>query len=218
MDRDVVVIFGGNMRLSKIDSNNLTDTTIQKIVFEDIKESLKEAEYGIVFGNSMLIKERTSTAVLAYKTGRIKKIIFSGGSSGVSNQNKEKIAEATRMKKIALDMGVDESDILVDDKSNNTFENVENSFKLINNEKIGKIAIITSEFHLKRCMGIIKKQNENLEVIMIPSKDGFSDSDNWFLSDNTYNSGRSLVTYEAKLLVEYAKSGKIYDFDIDLKK
>lgn len=218
MGRDVVVIFGGNMRLSKIDSNNLTDTIIQKIVFGDIKESFKEAEYGIVFGNSMLIKERTSTAVLAYKTGRIKKIIFSGGSSGVSNQNGEKIAEATRMKKIALDMGVDESDILVDDKSNNTFENVENSFKLINNEKIDKIAIITSEFHLKRCIGIIKRQNKNLEVIMIPSKDGFSDSDNWFLSDNTYNSGRSLVTYEAKLLINYAKKGKIYDFDIDLKK
>lgn len=204
------------MRLSRMDSNNFTDSIIQKIVFDGIKESFKEAKYGIVFGNSMLIHERATTAVLAYKAGIIKKIIFSGGISGVSNQNNEKISEAIRMKKVAIDMGVNESDILIDEKSNNTFENIENSFKLINNEKINKMAIITSEFHLKRCMGIIKRQNQNIEVIMIPCFDGMSDSNNWFLSDNMYNSGRSLVTYEAKLLIEYAKSGKIYDFDVNL--
>ncbi len=46
---------------------------------------------------------------------------------------------------------------------------------------------------------------------MIPSKDGFSDRDNWFLSDNSWNSGRSHATYEARLLVKYAKENKIYD-------
>lgn len=202
------------MRLSKMNSNNLTDSVIQKIVFGNIEESFKEAKYCIVFGNSMLIHERVNTAVLAYKSGRIKKIIFSGGSGGISNQNGDDIAEAIKMKKLAIKMGVNESDILIDDKSNNTFENIENSFKLINNEKIDKIAIITSQFHLKRCKGAIYQKLRDIEVIMIPSFDGKSDGNNWFLSDNTYNSGRSLVTYEAKLLIEYARSGKIYDFDI----
>lgn len=49
---------------------------------------------------------------------------------------------------------------------------------------------------------------------MIPSKDGFSDSDNWFLSDNSWNSGRSLATYEANLLIKYAKEEKIENLDI----
>lgn len=63
-------------------------------------------------------------------------------------------------------------------------------------------------------MAIIKQKFPNLEVILIPSKDGFSDSNNWFLSDNTWNSGRSLATYEANLLIRYAKEKKIVDIDI----
>ncbi len=118
------------------------------------------------------------------------------------------------MKNLAIKLGVKEEDILIEDKSNNSFENVDNSFALINNEDIKQIAIITSCFHLKRCMAIIKKKFKDLEVILIPSKDGFSDSDNWFLSDNSYNSGRSLATYEANLLIKYAKEGKILDLDI----
>lgn len=202
------------MKLSEITKENLTDNDIQKIVYGNIDDSGKNSIYGLVFGNSMLIKERVSTAVEAYRKKRIKKIIFSGGSNGISNQNNDTIPEAIKMKNLAIELGVNEDDILVDDTSNNSFENVENSFKLIFNENISSITIITSEFHLKRCMAIIKQKFPNLEVILIPSKDGFSDSNNWFLSDNTWNSGRSLATYEANLLIRYAKENKIADIDI----
>ena len=85
--------------------------------------------------------------------------------------------------------------------------------KLLPNN-INHISIVTSEFHLKRCYAILKKNYPNISVTMIPSKDGFSDRDNWFLSDNSWNSGRSLATYEAHLLVKYAKENKIYDLEI----
>ncbi len=38
---------------------------------------------------------------------------------------------------------------------------------------------------------------------------------NWFLSDNSWNSGRSLATYEAHLLVKYAKENKIADLEVE---
>lgn len=202
------------MRLTEITKETLTDENIQKIVYGNIDDNGRSCVYGLVFGNSMLIKERVSTAVDAYRNNRIKKIIFSGGSNGVSNQNNDEIPEAIKMKNLAVELGVNEEDILIDDTSNNSFENVENSFNLICNENITSVAIITSEFHLKRCMAIIKKKIPSLEVILIPSKDGFSDSDNWFLSDNSWNSGRSLATYEANLLIRYAKENKIADIDI----
>lgn len=202
------------MKLSEITKDTLTDDEIQKIVYKDISDNGNNCTYGLVFGNSMLIKERVNTAFEAYKNNRIKKIIFSGGSNGVSNQNNDVIPEAIKMKNLAIELGVKEEDILIDDTSNNSFENVDNSFNLISNENISSIAIITSEFHLKRCMAIIKKKFPNLEVILIPSKDGFSDSNNWFLSDNSWNSGRSLATYEANLLIKYAKENKILDIDI----
>ncbi len=201
------------MRLKEIDKSQLTDDEIQKIVYEGIVDTEENATYGIVFGNSMLIEQRVTTAYSAYKNGRIKKVIFSGGSNGISNQNNDCVPEAVKMKKLAIKLGIKEEDILVDDSSNNSFENVDNSFKLITGG-IESIIIITSEFHLKRCKGIINKKYPNVNVITIPSYDGFSDADNWFLSDNSYNSGRSLATYEANLLIKYAKENKITDFEI----
>ena len=202
------------MKLSEITKEILNDDDIQKIVYKNIDDNGKSSIYGLVFGNSMLINERVGTAVDAYRNNRIKKIIFSGGSNGISNQDKDVVSEAIKMKNLAIKLGVNEEDILIDDKSNNSFENVENSFNLIGNENISSIAIITSEFHMKRCMAIINQKFPNLEVILIPSKDGFSDSNNWFLSDSSWNSGRSLATYEANLLIRYAKEEKIADIDI----
>ena len=202
------------MKLSEITKETLTDDDIQKIVYDNIEDNGKSSIYGLVFGNSMLINERVSTAVDAYKTNRIKKIIFSGGNNGISNQDNDVIPEAMKMKNLAIKLGVSEEDILVDDTSSNSFENVENSFNLICNENISSIAIITSEFHLKRCMAIIKQKFPNLEVILITTKVGKSHSKNWIQSDITWNTGRSLATYEANLLIRYAKGNKIADINI----
>lgn len=201
------------IKLSQINDEHLTDEQIDNIVYSDIEDDGLSSEYGFVFGNSMLINERVNTSVEAYKKGRIKKIIFMGGANGVSNQNNSTIPEAIKMKELAISLGVSEDDILIDDVSNNSFENVENAMKLLPND-VKHISIITSEFHLKRCYAILKKHHPNIAVTMISSKDGFSDRDNWFLSDNSWNSGRSLATYEAHLLIKYAKEYKILDLEI----
>lgn len=201
------------IRLSQINDENLTDEQIDSIVYSDIEDDRLFSEYGFVFGNSMLINERVNTTIDAYKKGRIKKIIFMGGANGVSNQDSSPIPEAIKMKELALTLRVKEEDILIDDTSNNTFENIENAMKLLPSN-INHISIITSEFHLKRCYAILKKNYPDILVTMISSRDGFSDRDNWFLSDNSWNSGRSLATYEANLLVKYAKEDKIYDLGI----
>ncbi len=52
-----------------------------------------------------------------------------GGANGVSNQDNSTIPEAIKMKELALSLGVKEEDILIDDTSNNTFENIENAIK-----------------------------------------------------------------------------------------
>lgn len=200
-------------RLSQIDDSKLTDEQIDNIVYSNVEDDKLPSEYALVFGNTMLIKERVNTSVDAYKRGRIKKIIFMGGANGVSNKDNSIIPEAIKMKELAVAMGISEEDILIDDKSNNTFENVENAMNLLPND-VNHISIITSEFHLKRCYAILKKYHPNIAITMISSKDGFSDRDNWFLSDNSWNSGRSLATYEAHLLVKYAKENKIYDLEI----
>ncbi len=201
------------MKLSEIDDTFLTDKQIHDIVYSNIEDDNLCAKYALVFGNDMLIKQRVEKAVSIYKSKRAKKLIFMGGTNGISNQNNSNISEADKMKILAIELGVNENDILLDDLSNNTFENIENGMNLIK-DSINNILIITSQFHLKRCFAILKKFFPTLHITMISATDGFSDSDNWFLSDNSWNSGRSLATYEAHLLVKYAKEHKIEDLDI----
>ncbi len=202
------------VRLSEINNENLNDDEIDNIVYSNIKDDNLSSEYAIVFGNSKLIKERVTTSVNAYKNGRIKKIIYTGGTNGVSNSDNSLIPEAVKMKELAVTLGVSEEDIIIEEKANNTFENINNSMKLIPGDT-KHIIIITSEFHLKRCMAIIKKNYPNISITMIPSYDGETDRDNWFSSDNSKDTGRSIVTYEANLLINYSKEKMIYDLEIE---
>lgn len=59
-----------------------------------------------------------------------------------------------------------------------------------------------------------KYYKEDIEYILVPAKDGFTDRENWFLSEKVFNSGRSLVEFEADLLIKYAKENKLYDLEI----
>lgn len=205
------------MKLSEISIDNLNDREIEKIVFSNIEDNGKSAKYGIVFGSYTLQKYRIETAFKMYNEGRVKKLILSGGSGGISNKNNQKIAEADIMKKILLEKGINEQDLILENTSNSTIENGINVANILNDlkEDIHELMLISSEFHLKRCMAIMKKYyKEDIEYILVPAKNGFADKENWFLSEKVYNSGRNLVEFEADLLIKYAKENKIYDLEI----
>lgn len=208
------------MKLSKIDDTDLTDQDIADIVYSNINDNGHSSKYGLVFGNSMLLKQRVEKAVELYNKNRIKKIVFMGGTNGVSNQDNSVVAEADKMKELAIKMVISENDIIVDNTSNNTFENVNNAIALLGSDEdnSNNITIITSQFHLKRCYAIFKKYYPNFSITLVAARDGFSDSDNWFLSDNSWNSGRSLATYEAHLLIKYAKECKIEDLEVEFQR
>lgn len=59
------------MKLSEINDENLSDEEIANIVYSNIKDNGKTSKYGLVFGNSMLIKERVLKAVELYNKKRI---------------------------------------------------------------------------------------------------------------------------------------------------
>ncbi|CDE09869.1 putative uncharacterized protein [Clostridium sp. CAG:354] len=205
------------MKLSEINNANLTDKQIEKIVFSDINDSGKSAKYGIVFGSYTLQKYRIEQAIKLYKEGRVEKLILTGGKGGISNKNNEDVPEAELMKASLVKNGISPQHLILDNSSNSTIENGINVAKILNNlhENIQEVILISSEFHLKRCMAIMKKYYKtNIDYILVPAKDGFTDKENWFLSEKAYNSGRNLVEFEANLLIKYAKEGKIYDLNI----
>ncbi len=205
------------MKLSEINNENLTDKQIEKIVFSNINDSGKSAKYGIIFGSYTLQKYRIEQAIKLYKEDRVEKLILTGGKGGISNKNNEDVPEAELMKASLVKNGISPQHLILDNSSNSTIENGINVAKILNNlhENIQEVILISSEFHLKRCMAIMKKYYKtNIDYILVPAKDGFTDKENWFLSEKAYNSGRNLVEFEANLLIKYAKEGKIYDLNI----
>lgn len=62
--------------------------------------------------------------------------------------------------------GVSDENVVLEDKSRNTFENMNNSDKMIEeaSEKDGNIVIVTSDFHSKRSKGMLQKMTP-LEIL-----------------------------------------------------
>ena len=176
--------------------------------------------YVLVFGHAVLIKERTKKAIEIYKQGRAKKIVFMGGGYGDSNASNDHIPESHKMKDYALENGVKEEDIIIEDKSTNTKENLLYTIDLLNLDSSSKVMLITSGFHLKRCNGLIKKMLPGINTILVEAQDINHDRNNWYLNDNVWDnngkhgSGKTLVENEAKLLIEGAQTGILEDFEI----
>ncbi len=197
---------------------DFTDEQISSIVFSGIADNLVNCDIAIVFGNSDMILERAKKAVEMYRQGRVKLLLFTGGINGIT-ATEHNMSEAEKMAQLAYQYGVPQECVLVESHSNNSFENVECSINLLKKtmdvDSITNIMIITSDFHLKRCYSIFLKHLPYKNYTLIGVKNGYSDEENWTNSELYWGSGRSIVTYEANILIQYAKDNKIADLEIE---
>lgn len=88
------------------------------------------------------------------------KLVFSGGSAvfGVADRP----SEAHVAKKLWLDMGVPEDQILIEDRSRNTFENAAFTKTLIAPQPDQNWLLVTSAFHMPRSIGIFRRLGFNV--------------------------------------------------------
>lgn len=207
------------MKLSELKYRNLlylvlikNQVAFDKIVYQESTKFNEVCDFGIVFGGISMIPKRVGIAVSLYKKGLIKKIIVSGGIGFLSKNRK--IPEAFKMRSFLLENGVLEDDVILESKSRDSFENIRNSFNLIrNNQKMGniKIVLITSDFHLKRCMGIAQLLDKNkFKIFGYEVKNGKTDRENWYHT----RSSRIAIYREACNLLYFVRRGKMCDIEI----
>ena len=80
--------------------------------------------------------------------------VVSGGKG-----SDEKISEAEAMRRYLVDKGLDESRIIMEDKSTSTFENIKFTFAITDKLALGRdITIVTDGFHQYRASLIAKKE------------------------------------------------------------
>ena len=90
-------------------------------------------------------------------------VVFSGGQPGTENDR-----AATRHGELssehAISLGLVESRIIIESSSLNTKEHPIEALKLSGISRESKIAIVTSDFHLRRALGEFKKHFKNVEA------------------------------------------------------
>ena len=185
---------------------------LESIVFMDEILPKEKTEIGILFGGASMIPNRVNKAIELYELQLINKILVTGGIG--YKDFKRKIPEATELETYLRAYGIPKSDILVEDKSKNTLQNIKNSLLLLKDysyDENTKIRLITSDFHLKRCY-LMAGLNYNIENILASfSKDGVSDLENWKNSSK----GRRTILIEAIRLCTYAKTGLMLDSEVE---
>lgn len=137
---------------------------IPAIGYQDIREPY---DAGIVLGGVISYDpsinrfqfqrqgDRIIQAVLLYRAGKIRKILFSGGAGDLNDpENKE----GPRVKSFLLAIGIPESDILIEGESRNTRQNALYTKELLDkNFQNGKYFLITSGVHERRAVKCFEK-------------------------------------------------------------
>lgn len=92
--------------------------------------------------------DRIIHAIQLYKMGKVKKILFSSGSASLTGS---KLAEANQAQKLFYMMGVPKKDLIIENKSRNTFENAMYSAEIIKKDSsLKRILLVTNGLHMKR--------------------------------------------------------------------
>ncbi|MBC2856904.1 MAG: YdcF family protein [Cetobacterium sp.] len=126
---------------------------IETFIIHDIykySKRHKEEDYIIILGAklnnfepSQVLKHRLDTAInYTHKYPNVK-IIVSGGK----NYN-EKISEAEVMRNYLIKNNIKKEQIILENKSTSTYENLKFSFKLI--KKNSRVAVVSNDYHIFR--------------------------------------------------------------------
>lgn len=131
-------------------------TTLHRINEVEQQAALHKADVAIVLGAAVWgeepspsLTERLNLALAMYQQNYVPKLIVSGGLG-----DGEQVAEAVAMQRYLLQKGVPERDILLDDKSRTTFENLVNSKQLMVKNGFSSALIVSHGYHLARAVDI----------------------------------------------------------------
>lgn len=127
--------------------------TIQILFYSKVNELVK-ADAAIVLGAgiwgdepSPVFKERINHGIWLYENGYVNQLIFTGGKADGNLHSDASIA-----KKYAMECGVAEEDIYIEEQSTITQENLYYAAQIINEKNMSKVIIVSDPLHMKRAM------------------------------------------------------------------
>ncbi len=201
------------MWVSKITEEDLTDEIIDRLLFEGLEDTGENVDCIIVLGSIKATKYRVPIAVDAYNAGRANKIMLCGGA--LRDFPEGKFIESEHMNKRTLELGVPQEDIIVENTSKSTVENIlcalvelQRAFWL---NKVRKVLLVTATYHMRRSLAIARYLfPAHIDIIPCPADDDNTNRDNWM---NTAR-GVERAKGEALNIMRCVNNGVIPDFEI----
>jgi uncharacterized SAM-binding protein YcdF (DUF218 family) len=146
--------------------------------------SLEKSPHDRVYTNKGA--DRFLHAVMLYKTGHIRKIIVAGG---LGSLRKTKFSEAAEIETLLLLAGVPKGDILLEDKSHNTYENAQFTRQLLHHHpEMKTFVLVTSAFHMRRASACFEKAG----IAHVPFPADFYSSDRLLRFESLFPSEEAL--------------------------
>jgi len=200
-------------KISELEPDKLTDLHMTELIYKGLDDDHENGDLIFVPGSSKAVEYRLPKAVELYKKGRAKKIFFSGGVIWEGSN----LSEADLLKQKALELGVPEEDILIENLSQHTKENVLASLLVLDRafylHNIKRIIVVTTSFHMRRFYLTLKTFMPNwIEYSLCPVNDQTTKEDNWFM----YLHGRKRVENESRKIIQYVKESVIADDYVNL--
>lgn len=112
--------------------------------------------------------DRAGQALWLYKTGRVQKILISGGSptlrqSNLAFQTPSEVDEGQMIRFFLETAGIPAGDILLENKSKNTHENAQFSARVLDQAfQASTCVLVTSAWHMRRARACFQKQGVNV--------------------------------------------------------
>jgi uncharacterized SAM-binding protein YcdF (DUF218 family) len=100
-------------------------------------------------GVSPVFRERINHAIDLYRRGKVHKLIFTGGQG-----NRNEPTEAAAARAYALSNGVAPTDILIEQRSHTTYENLFYAKQLADVHGLKKVLIVSDPMHMKRAIAM----------------------------------------------------------------
>jgi uncharacterized SAM-binding protein YcdF (DUF218 family) len=100
---------------------------------------------------SPVFRERINHAIDLYQSSRVRKIILTGGQG-----NSDELTEAATARAYAIKNGIPEKDILIEESSHTTYENVVNAKQLADANGLKKVLIVSDPLHMKRAVAMAR--------------------------------------------------------------
>lgn len=171
----------------------LGDTTVTVAVV--LTGGLTNTQLRVTPDRPMLALEadRLGQALFLYKTGRVQKILISGGSTNLFFMTAEILHEGQEGIRFLQLAGVPTRDMLWETQSRNTYENAQFSARVLRRTfHTDRCVLVTSAFHLRRALGcftkagiqttpfpaayIQKPRQFTLTDLLIPHEQAFTDA------------------------------------------